>query len=98
MPSCPFNAFPEENMSTDATAATPTIDPGLWDLAQVAAYLQVSERTVKLWDAEGRLPAGVVTRLGGRKRAGRRLFVRAALEKWVGEGCPPPATAKKRRA
>jgi hypothetical protein len=81
-----------------AAAAIAKAQPGLWDIGQAAAYLQVADRTVKAWDREGRFPPGLVVRLGGNsKRCGRLLFSRAVLEKWVAAGCPRPQRPKKRR-
>jgi excisionase family DNA binding protein len=57
---------------------------------QVAELLGLSVRSIKRLSSEGTLP-GVV-------RIGRSVrFSRAALEEWVGRGCPP-AKGPRRRA
>jgi excisionase family DNA binding protein len=51
---------------------------------QIAAALQVSLKSVRRLDAERLIP--------GRFLVGRRVrFKRDLVEKWIGEGCPPPA-------
>lgn len=65
---------------------TPVQDQLLWDVGAAAAALAIGERTLKEWQADGRLPAGAVVRLGK-----RRLFSPDVLREWVRQGCPPPA-------
>lgn len=63
----------------------------LLDLAGAARSLKISERQLKDMASGGRLPEGVVVRLGR-----RRLFSPRALREWVARGCPPPGRKGRR--
>jgi excisionase family DNA binding protein len=65
--------------------------PLLLSLAQAAALLGVSTRTLKRLVASEELPEGAVCRIGR-----RRLLNRLVLERWVEQGCPPPRRRKPR--
>lgn len=61
-------------------------DSALWDVAQVADYLNCSKRTVYRLADGGKMPPPI--RLGGLVRWRTDL-----LHRWVAEGCPPPRKA-----
>jgi excisionase family DNA binding protein len=63
----------------------PAVARLLWDLREAAQALNISERSLKRMAAARELPGDAVVRLGR-----RQLFVRAALERWIAAGCPPP--------
>src|SRR5262249_52565156 len=65
--------------------------PLLLSLAQAAVLLGVSTRTVKRLAAGDELPEGAVTHIGR-----RRLLNRLILERWVAQGCPPPAGRRRK--
>lgn len=63
----------------------------LLDLPAVAAFLNCSQRHVTRQVSAGRLPAPV--RIGVLRR-----WPRAALERWIDEGCPATARGEVPRA
>ncbi len=76
----------------DTTSLNLTID-------EAATLVGVSSRTLKRMIACGQLPEGVTAKdiILAIKVRGRRLFVRAALVRWVEAGCPV-VQVKRRRA
>jgi excisionase family DNA binding protein len=66
-----------------AGAATLTIE-------QLAGMLRLDRRTVERRVSAGQIPGSF--RLGGARR-----FVRAVVEKWISEGCPPVARRRDQR-
>jgi excisionase family DNA binding protein len=74
-------AAPQEAEGIPATAALLTAD-------QLAALLQLDRRTVERRDAAGQIP-------GSCKVGHARRFVRAEVEAWINQGCPPAKGRKK---
>jgi hypothetical protein len=74
---------PDESLDQVTARLRDRPEPLLWDLEQLAAALNVSERSAKRFAVDGTLPPGAVVHVGR-----RRLFSRAIIEKWVASGCP----------
>jgi len=78
-----------------ASNAPPAGNPGPVPLLlcadDVAEKLRISKRTVRTWDAAGKLPEPVRIGVTVRWRA-------AELDEWTAAGCPPRAEWAARRA
>ena len=56
--------------------------PGLLTSREVAALLRCSERSLRIWRKQGRIPEPVT--IGSAVR-----WERATLARWIAAGCPP---------
>lgn len=72
----------------DQASASIPADAWAFTRQQIAALLQISDRSAKRLDAERLIP--------GRFTVGRSVrFRRRDVEKWVAAGCPRPARPQK---
>jgi predicted DNA-binding transcriptional regulator AlpA len=61
------------------------------DAAALAPRLSVSLRTVRTWDAAGKLPKGI-------KIGGRKLWRVSEIDAWLAAGCPERVEWEARKA
>jgi excisionase family DNA binding protein len=85
-PTVPADAGTDSRADAPQQPGPGGFQPLLWDLAECAAALSVSARTVKRMAAAGELPG--VVHLGRCRR-----FDRRRIELWIADGCPPPRGA-----
>ena len=74
-----------------ADPAAPAAPPLVVDARRLAALLCAGVRTVRTWDAAGKLPAPV--RIGG-----RTVWVLSEIRAWLDAGAPDRETWEARRA
>lgn len=65
--------------------STPTVIPELLTLPQAAVYLNIGQRTLARWSAEGKAPRPLKLTPG---RRGALRYRRADLADWVSRGAP----------